>query len=657
MDIIDESRDKTVDVDNLKYLDDIILESNNALHALQRDDGHWIFELEAESSISSEYILLSHYFDKIDNTIAQGIGQYLRRTQGSHGGWPLYHDGEFNISNSVKAYYALKVIGDDLQSPHMILARQAILAHGGPARCNVLTRYQLALFGQLPWRAVPVMFVEIMLLPRWFWFHLSKVSYWSRVVIVPLLILNALKPEVSNEKRITIRELFPISPEQERSYLINPTGSIWGELFLRIDRLLRWVEPFIPHGLRQHAIERAESFIIQRLNGQDGLGGIFPAIAGTFMCLQALGYPKDHEYVVMTRKALSALLVKRQDGQIYCQPCLSPVWDTVLTSLALIEAQENVTQARNQNGLNAGLQWLIDRQILDSIGDWAEGHKHHPRPGGWAFQYRNDDYPDVDDTAVVGMALHRSGLLAAQEAIDRTTEWILGMQSTNGGWAAFDIDNTYSYLDHIPFADHGALRDPPTSDVSARCLSFLAQIGFTTDHPSIKKGIRFLLDEQELDGSWFGRWGVNYIYGTWSVLSAFNALNMDHTDPCIRRAVTWLLSHQRLDGGWGEECITYWHHFKTSPAKVSNPSQTAWAVLALMAVGEVNHMATRRGIAFLCQHPRIGARWQEEYFTGAGFPRQFYLKYYGYAAYFPLLAIARYRNLKSTNNQHIPWGM
>ena len=631
-------------------LDTVIEERSTILRDQQRSDGHWSFEVEADCTVSSEYILYSHFIGEVETAIERGIAQYLRDKQQKDGGWPLYYGGESNISATVKAYWALKLTGEDPDAFHMRRARELILSKGGAACSNVLTRYYLALFGQVPWRAVPTMLVECILLPRWFPFHLSKISYWSRTVLVPLLILSAFKARAKNPRGLDIRELFYHPPEKETSYHINPTGSRLGTLLLWLDVLIRHLEVFIPGFLRRQALRKAEKFIVDRLNGKNGLGAITPAMLGAAMALQVLGYTRKDAYMCLAMESAKKLLYYRTDGSIYCQPCYSPVWDTGIASHALLEsgsgAQDSVIQK--------SITWLCQRQIHDFVGDWAERLKTIPRPGGWAFQYENPYYPDLDDTAVVGMLLHRSGDSRCQEPLSRAVEWVLGMQSQNGGWAAFDVDNMHSFLDHIPFADHGALRDPPTEDVTARCLSFLAQVGYTLEHPSVMSGVRYLLAQQQPDGSWFGRWGTNYIYGTWSVLSAFNVLGIDLKNASIRRAVDWLLKIQRTDGGWGEGCLTYWpERFNDVTQSIS--SQTAWALLGLMAAGEVHNSAVKRGISWLLNYHKEPVRWYEEYFTGVGFPRVYYLKYHGYALYFPLLSLARYRHLK-TSNERLKWG-
>ena len=631
-------------------LDAAIAGAADALTRRRQPDGHWVFALEADATIPAEYVLLEHFLDRIDPDLQEKIGVYLRRVQGAHGGWPLFHDGGFDISASVKAYFALKAIGDDPAAAHMHRAREAILTAGGAARANVFTRAQLALFGQVPWRAVPVMPLEIMLLPRWFPFHLSKVSYWSRTVIVPLLVLMALRPVARNPRGIAIGELFVTPPDQVRDWIRGPYRSGWGRFFRRVDQALRIIQPWFPRASRDRATAHAIAFVRERLNGDDGLGGIYPAIANSVMMFDTLGYAADHPDAVTAWSALRKLLVQTAD-EAYCQPCLSPVWDTALAGHAMMEAKADNATAHN---------WLLKKQILDGPCDW-QVRRPDLRPGGWAFQYENPHYPDVDDTAVVGMLLDRTGDPAYEAAISRAREWIVGMQSKgggklDGGWAAFEPENTHLYLNHIPFADHGALLDPPTSDVTARCVSFLAQIGMAADDPVMRRALAFLLREQEADGGWFGRWGTNYIYGTWSVLCALNAVGLTSDDPVVRRGADWLLSVQRDDGGWGEDEETY-TQAQAGKYHVSTPSQTAWALLGLMAAGEAGHPAVARGIAYLIETRRADGEWEETPYTAVGFPRVFYLRYHGYRLYFPLLALARYRNLREGNTRRVRFGM
>ncbi len=625
-----------------------IARASAALSRRQMPDGHWVFELEADATIPAEYVLLEHFTDRIDPALQARIGRYLRRIQGKHGGWPLYHGGKFDLSASVKAYFALKAIGDDTDAPHMRRARAAILAAGGAERSNVFTRVQLALFGQVPWRAIPVMPVEIMLLPRTFFFNMWRVSYWSRTVLAPLIVLSALRPLAINPRGIRIDELFRRDPAAIRDWIRGPYRSRWGYVFKALDVVLRPAERWFPRSLRKRAIDSTIRFIDERLNGDSGLGAIYPAMANVVMMHQALGIGLDDPRAAIAWAAVQKLIVDGED-ESYCQPCVSPIWDTGLAGYAMAESRDfSPDETMGDAGVGPACEWLRGKQITDVKGDWAV-NAPDLAPGGWAFQYANDHYPDVDDTAVVGMLMHRQGDPEHMDAVERARAWIIGMQSRNGGWGAFDIDNDKDFLNHIPFADHGALLDPPTADVSARCVSFLAQLGHREDRPVIQRGLDYLRREQEPDGSWFGRWGTNYIYGTWSVLSAFNGAGVAHDDPAVRRAVDWLLARQQPDGGWGESCESY-EGAAAGEHDESLPSQTAWALLGLMAVGETTSDAVARGIAYLTRTQGSEGEWAELPYNAVGFPKVFYLRYHGYRLFFPLLALARYRNLRRSNS-------
>ena len=646
---------------NERDLDAHIDSAVQALLARQHADGHFLFELESDATVPAEYVLLRHYLgEPVDAALEAGIAAYLRRIQGSHGGWPLFADGAFDMSATVKAYFALKMIGESPQAEHMRRAREAVRERGGAERSNVFTRCLLALYGIVPWHAVPVMPVEIMLLPKWFPFHLDKISYWSRTVIVPLLVLLAKKPRARNAKGVNIAELFLDPPQQ-----LGPTPKApqqkasWFWFFRGVDDVLRAVEPWFPQKLRRRAIDRAVAWVEERLNGEDGLGAIYPAMANSVMMFDALGIGADDPRRAIARRSVEKLLAVHDD-EIYCQPCVSPIWDTGLACHALIEVGgAAVEQAKR------GLDWLSPKQVLDMRGDWI-AQRPDVRPGGWAFQYANAHYPDVDDTAVVAMALDRmqnAGQGGYASAIARAREWIVGMQSVNGGWGAFDADNEYYYLNNIPFADHGALLDPPTEDVSARCLSMLAQLKNNGRPPeggeeqAAERAIAYLRRTQRPDGSWYGRWGMNYIYGTWSVLSALNAAGFAPQAPEMRKAVEWLAAIQNPDGGWGEDGSSYrldYHGYEAAP---SVASQTAWAVLGLMAAGALDHPAVARGIKYLADTQGADGFWNEPRHTAIGFPRVFYLRYDGYAKYFPLWALARYRNLTHGNDRRVQWGM
>ena len=621
-----------------------IEKAQDQLLSLQNDNGYWVFELEADCTIPSEYILMMNYLGEIDEAVQSKIANYLRSRQSQDGSYPLFTGGFADISCSTKVYYALKLAGDSIEAEHMVRLRNYILSKGGAAKANVFTRIMLATFEQLPWRGVPYIPVEIMLFPSWFPFHLDKVAYWSRTVMVPLFILCTLKAKAKNPKKINILELFVTHPDEEQHYF--PERTILNKVFLGLDFLGRATRPLIPKKSRDLAIVKAKDWIIERLNGEDGLGGICPAMMAAYQALLLLGMPKDHELIVTARKAIDKLLVINEHDA-YCQPCLSPVWDTALAALALQEVDKGldaINPVTNQS-LTRAYEWLKSKQLSDEPGDWRIS-KPNLEGGGWAFQFENPYYPDVDDTAVVGFAMAESKLPNLEESIHRATRWIVGMQSKNGGYGAFDVDNTHYYLDEIPFADHGALLDPPTSDVSARCAMLMAKVAQDHDEylPALERTIDYIRNEQEVDGSWFGRWGTNYIYGTWSALLGLEQTSLSKTDPMYVNAVKWLKSKQREDGGWGEDNASYHDKSLSGAYHFSTAFQTAWAVLGLMAAGEVASPEVKAGINFILHNQQADGVWNDKCFTAPGFPKVFYLKYHGYDKFFPLWALARFRN-------------
>jgi squalene-hopene/tetraprenyl-beta-curcumene cyclase len=607
--------------------------ARDALIADRQPHGHWCYEFEADCTIPAEYVLFLRYLGERRPELERKLAAYLRARQADHGGWPLYPGGDLDISCSVKAYYALKLMGDDPQSPHMLRAREALLARGGAARSNVFTRIALAIFGQIPWRGVPFMPPEIMLFPRWFFFHIDKVAYWSRCVMVPLFVIYAHKAQATNPDGVGVRELFTVDPEIERNYF--PVRSFLNRVILTLERTARPLEGLIPGWIRRRALAGAEAWFVPRCN-EGGLGAIFPAMINAHMAMGLLGHDPDDEPMLTARKAIEDLLVEHDD-EAYCQPCVSPVWDTGLACLALQECGDHDTA-------NRGLEWLAERQLLDEPGDWRGSHPDLPG-GGWAFQYENDYYPDLDDTAVVAWAMHQSTERERYgHAVTRAADWLSGMQSKNGGVAAFDSDNTHVRLNEIPFADHGALLDPPTSDVSGRCVALFSRLGRERDAATVRRMVAFLIDEQEADGSWFGRWGTNYIYGTWSALSAFEMVEGCDLGDSVARGAAWLKSVQNPDGGWGEDNDSYLYPARDCRGDVSMPCQTAWAMLGLMAAGEAASDEVRRGAEFLLRTQGADGSWRDPLFNAPGFPRVFYLQYHGYARFFPLWALARYRN-------------
>ena len=627
-------------------LEGAIAAARDALIAAQHERGYWLFELEADCTIPAEYIMMMHFLDEIDAGLEHKLAVYLRAHQAEHGGWPLYHGGDINLSCSVKAYYALKMAGDSPDAAHMVRARAAILLLGGAARANVFTRIALALFAQLPWRGVPYIPVEIMLLPKWFPFHLDKVAYWSRTVMVPLFILCTLKPVARNPRQIHIRELFVTPPEEERHYFRDSIkqGGMLARVFLAADRLGRLIDPFIPKRMRQHAMRRAEQWTLERLNGEDGLGAIFPAMVNALEAMTLLGYAADDPRRATAKRALQKLLVVGPSSA-YCQPCVSPVWDTALAGLAMQETGCAAALAASTRALD----WLKTKQLLDEPGDWRV-NRPGLRGGGWAFQFANDHYPDLDDTAVVAWAMHQARNAGDySESLQRALDWLVGMQSGNGGFAAFDADNTYYSLNKIPFADHGARLDPPTSDVTARVVTVLARVGRAQDRGVLERAVAYLRDEQEPNGAWFGRWGTNYVYGTWSVLTALAQVGVAKDDSMVTRAVAFLTSGQNDDGGWGESNTTY---ARPTDKMASTPYQTAWAVLGLLAAGQAQSPAVLRGIEHLLRSQGQDGLWSDPNFTAPGFPRVFYLKYHGYSGYFPLWALAAFRTLTRHGTTH-----
>jgi squalene-hopene/tetraprenyl-beta-curcumene cyclase len=636
----------------------------------QRPDGHWVFELEADATIPSEYLMLHHFFGRIQPAKERRIGRYLRRLQAAEagtagGGWPLFHGGPLDISCSVKAYLALKLIGDREDAPHMVAAREAILAAGGAERSNVFTRAALAIFGAVPWRAVPMMPPEIMLLPRWFPFHISKISYWARTVLVPLTVVMARRPVAANPTGAAIGELFRTPPELVRDW---PGGAHqaepWASLFRALDGALHRARAIFPRTHRARAEAACERFVSERLNGEDGLGAIFPAMANAVMMYHCLGVAPDDPRMRTAWAAIEKLVQERPAGdETYVQPCLSPIWDTALASHALMEA------GGASPAVARGLDWLLGREIRGVVGDWA-WQRPHLKPAGWAFQYENAHYPDVDDTAVVVLAMDRFRRDAGGEppslspgldgAVARATDWTVGMQSRGGGWGAFDADNTFHYLNHIPFADHGALLDPPTADVSGRCLAMLAQLGRGEEGAS-RQAVEYLLREQEADGSWYGRWGVNYVYGTWSALTALNAAGLDHQHGAMRRAVSWLLSaaerRWRLGRGRHELSRARRHPPRSGAprALLSEPDRLGHAGPDGGRGGGAPGGGARRAMA--AGAPAGDGGWPEEDYTGTGFPRVFYLRYHGYRRIFPLWALARLRNLRVSNSCRVMHGL
>jgi squalene-hopene/tetraprenyl-beta-curcumene cyclase len=605
---------------------------------IQHPLGYWIGELEADSTLTSEYLMLRRFLGRVDQNLERKAANYLRAKQLPDGGWDLFPGSPSDISATVKAYFALKLVGHGPDEPFMAKARENILAKGGVTKANVFTKITLALFGQYDWRGIPAMPIEIMLLPRQSYFNIYEVSYWSRTVIVPLCILMDLKPVCRIPEAARIDELYvPSRAEADLRFPLGDQLISWKNFFIGLDRLLPNLENWAPRPFRARARQRALAWTLTRM-GPGGLGGIYPAMANAVMALHTLGYSEDHPKMAEGWKEIELLGIEEVDT-FRMQPCLAPIWDTSLAMNALVESG---LPANHPALLNAAA-WLVQGQILRR-GDWQVKRPNLPA-GGWPFQFRNDFYPDTDDTAMVLMALKKVRLpdrTDIRQIIKVGLGWFLGMQSESGGWGSFDADNTRFLLNHIPFADHGALLDPPTEDLAGRGLETLGTYDETAAHPEAARALAFIKETQCADGSWYGRWGVNYIYGTWSVLRGLQAIGENMNAPYVRRAVQWLEEHQNVDGGWGETLLSY-----ADPALAgkgeSIPSQTAWALLGLLAAGEARSPAVARGIRYLVETQRPDGSWDDPRWNGTGFPRVFFLKYHLYPVYFPLWALGVYR--------------
>jgi len=633
------SPETTGDRLTVQVLEEAIRRAQEYLLSLQHAEGYWLGELEADSTLTSEYIMLRHFLDRVDRDRERKAANYLRARQLPDGGWDLFPGSPSDISATVKGYFALKLVGHSADEPFMLRARENILAKGGVTKVNVFTKIALALFGQYDWQGVPTMPVEIMLLPRWSYFNLYEVSYWSRTVMVPLLILMDIKPVCPVPPEAGIDELYiPSRAAADLRFPLTDELLSWKNFFIGLDTVLPGLERWAPRPFRARARQHALAWMLMRM-GSGGLGGIYPAMANAVMALHTLGYSEDHPKMAEGLKEIELLGIEEAD-RFHLQPCLSPVWDTSLAMNALVESG----LAPDHPALGTATTWLLQEQILRR-GDWQVKRPNLPA-GGWPFQFRNDFYPDTDDSAMVLMALKKvqmPGRTNFQQAIDRGLTWFLGMQSENGGWGSFDAGNVRFVLNHIPFADHGALLDPPTEDLAGRGLETLGTCGESPVHPEAARALAFIKETQCANGSWYGRWGANYIYGTWSVLRGLGAIGEDFNAPYVRRAVRWLEGCQNADGGWGETLLSY-----TDPALAgkgeSMPSQTAWALLGLLAVGEARSSAVARGIRYLLETQQPDGSWDDPFWNGTGFPRVFFLKYHLYPVYFPLWALGVYRS-------------
>ncbi len=610
----------------------------------QAADGHWVAELETDSTITTEYLLLCHLLDRVDREREAKAVAYLRSRQLPDGGWNLFEGGRANLSATIKAYFALKLAGLSPDDPPMAAARRLIRQLGGPVEARVFTKITLALFGQYPWSAVPAMPVEIMLFPRWLYFNVGEVSYWSRTVMVALLIVMDHQPSKELPPHLRLDELWPVPRDRARLRFhrvprpFSLKTLFWKNFFITVDDALKAWMRWGTRPVRARALEAARQWLEPRMAVPGGVGGIYPAMANAVLALRCLGYPDDHPLIRNQLKEIEALAVETPDT-IHYQPCVSPVWDTALTVNALIESG----LPRDHPALVRAGEWLLDKQIFVP-GDW-QVKRPGLEPGGWPFQYFNDFYPDLDDTGMVMIALQKiEGLDPDRKrcALERGLRWVLGMQGSDGGWGSFDADNNRLILNDIPFADHGALLDPSTEDLTGRGLELLGTLGYGRDFPAARRGIRFLRRTQHPSGPWYGRWGVNYIYGTWSVLRGLRAIGEDLSQENVQKALRWLESKQNPDGGWGETCESYDHPSLAGEGS-SMPSQTAWALLALFAGGRTSGPAVERGIRYLVETQDGDGAWDDPHWNGTGFPRVLLLKYHFYAKYFPLWALGVYR--------------
>jgi squalene-hopene/tetraprenyl-beta-curcumene cyclase len=611
------------------------------LLSIQREDGHWCGELEGDTILESEYLLTLFFLGRGRDPKFDKAAEYLRRTQLPDGGWSIYPGGPPEVSSSVKAYFALKLAGDDPEAPHMARARSVILSLGGLEACNSFTRIYLAIFGQTDWSDCPAVPPELVLLPDWFPFHIYKMSSWSRAIVVPLSILWAAKPSCPVPPEMAISELKtnrrpPAAPEAPRS----GRERIWRAFFFAVDWTLKTAERLPGNPLRPRALRRAEQWVLARLQKSGGLGAIFPPIVNTILALRCLGYPLDHPTLLSQVEELERLEIE-DEKTLRVQPCFSAVWDTALAIVALRQAG----LPEDHPDLLRAAQWLVDREVR-SPGDWQR-QMPGVEPSGWFFEYENEFYPDTDDTAEVLASLASVRFPEPRDderrrgALARGTTWQLGMQNDDGGWGAFDRGCDNEVLTWIPFADHNAMIDPSCEDITGRTLDALERLRYAPSHPAVAKAVAFLTARQEPDGTWYGRWGCNYVYGTWLAIRGLKSAGVDLSQERWQRAGSWLRRHQNADGGWGELPRSYEEPSRKGVGP-STPSQTAWALLSLLALGDVDSSSVARAVGYLLENQLYDGSWQDSHWTGTGFPKVFYLRYHLYATYFPLWALAQF---------------
>ncbi len=632
----DTTHDLTVDRSRL----DTAIDRSVQYHFSRQDpdDGYWVEELESNATITAEYVFLMHFLGISDSVRLEKIKNYLLHNQNEEGGWSIYHGGPSEISTTVESYIALKMCGMDVEAPQMAKARQAIFAKGGIRATRVFTKIFLAMLGQSDWKWVPATPVEIILLPDRFYFSIYEMSSWSRGTVVPLSVVCSLKPVWPLPPEHSVQEIFT-GADRDLSIKNHNPGLTWSSVFMGVDRVLKFFGRYSCKPLRGFALRRAVKWILKHQEPEGDFAGIQPAMFNSVLALHLMGYPLDHPVIKKAMEAIDRFFIDYGDHTVM-QACVSPLWDTSISCNALMDANVPVDDPRI---VKSG-EWMIKKQVTRP-GDWKIKNPNTP-PGGWAFEFFNDGYPDCDDTAEILMALHRMPI-ADQEWKDREFQraltWLMSMQSSNGGWGAFDQDNDHELFNEIPFADHGAMLDPPTADVTGRILWMLGRIQHDRNDPQVQHALQFIRDEQEKDGCWYGRWGVNYIYGTWLVLMGLNSIGEDMTQPMVRKAVDWLLDHQNPDGGWGETCKSY-EDYNFAGKGNSTQSQTAWAIMALVDAGEAESAEVQRGVQFLIHSQKEDGSWYEDAFTGTGFPQHFYIRYHMYRQFFPLMALGRFRH-------------
>ena len=629
----------------LDRLEQAIERGAEHLLSLQAEAGYWVGELQADTTLESDYIYYLFVLGKANPVRIAKLANYVRQRQLPDGGWNIYPGGPSELNATCKAYFALKLAGDDSDSPQMSRARATVHRLGGLEHTNSYVRFYLALVGAVGWELVPAIPPELMLLPNWFYLNIYEMSSWTRGIVIPMAILAALRPDFRLPERAQVNELFRDPSNKTAAFDWSSQLISWRNFFLALDRALKLYEKLPWKPLRQRALREAKSWLLDHIERTEGLAAIYPAMMNSIFALVALGHGPDDPLTAREIREFSRFEIE-DDETIRMQPCVSPVWDTCIAMVALEEAGV----APDHPALVKSADWILSKQVLGP-GDWQVKNKD-AAPGGWVFEFRNDFYPDVDDTAFVLMALQRVKFPDPQRmeaAVRRGIQWLLSMQNRDGGWGAFDRDNNKKILCNIPFADHNAMIDPSTADVTARVLECLGRYGWPADHPAVQRGVKFLLQDQCEDGSWFGRWGVNYVYGTSGVLRSLETISLTAKE-YAQRAVRWLRSVQKIDGSFGESLRSY-NEPATKGQGNSTASQTAWGLIGLLAAGETDDPAVHKAAAWLIEQQNSDGSWSEDEFTGTGFPCVFYLKYHLYRNSFPLYALARFRNQSRETEQ------